>query len=59
MFAGMISSMSKWNPTVALEIPLKRKATESKGKLIWADELDHRYVRVRKTMLEQISLKPS
>ena len=52
----MISSLLKWNPTVALEIPLIRKATAAKGKFIWTDELDQEYVRVRKTMLEQISL---
>ena len=35
-----------------------RKATASKGNSIWTDELDHDNVRVRKTMLTQISLTP-
>ena len=39
VFAGMISSLQRWNPTVALEIPLLRKATASKSRFIWSDEL--------------------
>ena len=33
VFSGMLSSLQRWNPTVALEIPLIRKATASKGRL--------------------------
>ena len=54
----MLSSLSKWNPTVALEIPLIRKATAVKGKFIWTDVMDQEYNTVRKTTLEQISLTP-
>ena len=39
VFAGMISSLQRWNPTVALEIPLLRKATASKSRFIWSDEM--------------------
>ena len=46
--------MSKWNPTVALEIPLIRKATAANGKLIWTDKMEKDYKTVRNTMLEQI-----
>ena len=35
-----------------------RKAIPSKGKFIWTSELDREYVRVRKTILEQMSLTP-
>ena len=46
------------NPTVALEIPLIRKATASKGRFIWSDEMQKEYESVRETMLEQIRLTP-
>ena len=45
VFSGMLSSLSKWNPSVALEIPLIRKAT---------DAMEQEYNTVRKTMLAQI-----
>ena len=31
LFAGMISSLLKWNSTISLEIPLIRMATASKS----------------------------
>ena len=31
VFSGMLSSLQCWSPTIALEIPLIRKATASKG----------------------------
>ena len=34
IFNGMLSSLSRWNPTVALEIPMIRKTTASKGKFV-------------------------
>ena len=40
VFSGMLSSLSKWNPTVSLEIPLIRKATADKGKFVWTDKID-------------------
>ena len=51
-------SLSRWNPTVALEIPMIRKTTASKGKFVWTDKMDQEYGIVRKTMLEQIQLTP-
>ena len=48
----------KWNPTVALEIPLIRKATDFKGKFVWMDEMNREYNVLRKAMLEQIQLTP-
>ena len=56
VFTGMVSCLLKWNPTEALEIPLIRKATASKGKFIRTDELEREYVTVWKTMLEKICL---
>ena len=58
IFSGMLSSLSKWNPTVNLEIPLIRKETASKGKFMWNDEMDKEYEKVRKTLLSQIRLTP-
>ena len=58
IFSGMLSSLSTWNPTVALEIPMIRKTTASEGKFVWTDEMDREYEAVRKTMLEQIQLTP-
>ena len=52
IFSGMLSSLSTWNPTVALEIPMIRKTTASEGKFVWTDEMDREYEAVRKTMLE-------
>ena len=54
----MLSSLAKWNPTVALEIPLIRKAMASKGKFFWNNEMDQEYNVVRKSMLEQVQLTP-
>ena len=51
LFSGMLSSLQRWNPTVALEIPLIRKATASKGRFIWSDEMQREYESIRKTML--------
>ena len=39
----MLSFLAKWNPIVNLEIPLIRKETDSKGKIIWNDEMDKEY----------------
>ena len=39
-----------------MKIPLIRKATASKGKFIWPDDLEREYIRVRTTIPEQISL---
>ena len=50
----MLSSLSKWNLTVALEIPLMRKATAAKGRFVWTDAMKQEYNTVRKTMLAQI-----
>ena len=58
VFAGMISSLSKWNPTISFEIPLIRKSTASKSKFVWTDDMEKEYVTVRKTMIEQICLTP-
>ena len=54
----MLSSLSKWNPVAALEIPLLRKSTAAKGKCVWTDKMDQEYNKVRKTILEQIQLTP-
>ena len=54
----MLSSLQRWNPTIALEIPLIRKATASKGRFIWSDEMQKEYEVVRETMLGQIQLTP-
>ena len=54
VFSGMLSSLSKWNPTVALEIPLIRKATAAKGRFVWTDAMEQEYNTVRKIMLAQI-----
>ena len=54
----MLLSLSKWNSTVALEIPLIRKGTVAKGKFIWTNEMEKEYNTVRNTILEQISLTP-
>ena len=35
-----ISSLSKWNPTDALDIPMIRKVPASKSKFILTDELE-------------------
>ena len=56
VFSGMLSSLQCWSPTIALEIPLIRKATASKGRFIWSDEMQREYEVVRETMLEQIQL---
>ena len=59
MFSGMLSSLQRWTPTIALKNPLKRKATASKGRFIWSDEMQKEYEVVRETtMLEQIQLTP-
>ena len=58
IFSGMLSSLSKWSPTVAMEIPLIRKATASKGKFIWINEMEKEYEVVRKIVFEQIQLTP-
>ena len=44
----MLSSLSKWNPTVAPEIPLIRKAMAAKGRFIWTDAMEQEYKTVRK-----------
>ena len=41
-------NLSKWNPTVALEIPLIRKAMAAKGRFIWTDAMEQEYKTVRK-----------
>ena len=43
VYAGMISSSIRWNPIVALEIPLIRKACASKGRFIWSDEMQREW----------------
>ena len=43
---------------MALEIPLIRKATASKSRFIWSDELQKEWEITRKIMLEQIQLTP-
>ena len=58
VFSGMLSSLQRWNPTIALEIPLIRKASVSKGRFIWTDDMLNEYEVVRETMLEQIQLTP-
>ena len=58
VFSGMLLSLSKWNSTVALEIPLISKGTAAKGKFIWTNEMEKEYNTVRNTILEQISLTP-
>ena len=58
VFLGMLSSLSKWNPTVAPEIPLITKATAAKGRFIWTDAMGQEYNTVRKTMLTEIKLTP-
>ena len=47
MFIGILSNLQRWNPTIALEIPLIRKATASKGRFIWSDEMQKEYKVVR------------
>ena len=47
VFSGMLSSLHHWNPTIALEIPLIKKATVSKGRFIWSDEMQKEYKVVR------------
>ena len=37
VFAGMITSILKWDPTISLEILLIRKATASKSNFVWTD----------------------
>ena len=39
----MLLSLSKWNSTVALEIPLIRKGTAAKVKFIWTNEMEKEY----------------
>ena len=39
VFSGMLSSLQRWNPTIALEISLIRKATVLKGRFIWTDDM--------------------
>ena len=39
----MLTSFTKWNPIVALEIPLIKKATAAKGKFVWTDEMEKVY----------------
>ena len=51
-------SLAKWNPTVALEIPLIRKATAARGKFVWTDEMEREYNIVTDTMLAQTQLTP-
>ena len=43
---------------MALEIPLIRKSTASKGRFIWSDEMQREWEVTRKIMLEQIQLTP-
>ena len=54
----MLSSLFKWNPTVALDIPLNRKATAAKGRFVWTDAMEQEYNKMRKTMLTLIKLTP-
>ena len=57
-FSGILLSLAKWNPTVALEIPLIRKTTSVKGRFVWMDEMEREYNIARETMLAQIQLTP-
>ena len=50
VFRGKLSSLVKWKPTIALEIPLIRKAIASKGCFIWTDEKQKEYEVVKRTM---------
>ena len=43
MFIGILSNLQRWNPTIALEIPLINEATASKGRFIWLDEMQNEY----------------
>ena len=40
VICGMLSSLKIWNPSLPLNLSMLRKATASKGKIIWNEGLE-------------------
>ena len=62
VMCGMLSSLQIWNPNLPLNLSMLRKATASKGKLIWNEVLEEEYnnaMEIRKTRINLSSYDPT
>ena len=55
---GMLSSLQAWNPSLPLNLSMLRKATATKGKVIWTNELEVEYQNAVDIMKTRIELSP-
>ena len=46
----MLSSLEIWNPSLPLNLSMLRKASGSKGKVTWNEELEEEYKNVMNIM---------
>ena len=58
VFCGMLASLQNWNPSLPINIPMLRKATGSRLKVEWNEELEAEYQAGIKIMKNQIKLSP-
>ena len=58
VLCGMLSSLRIWNPSLPLHLSMLRKATASKEKIIWNDELEAEYNNAIDIMRTRIRLSP-
>ena len=54
----MLSSLQIWNPSLPLNLSVFKKATESKGKIIWNEELEAEYNNAIDILRTRIRLSP-
>ena len=55
---GSMSSLQIWNPSFLLNLSMLRKASGSKGKVTWNEELEEEYKNVMNIMQTRIRLSP-
>ena len=55
----MLSSLQIWNPSIPLNLSMRRKACASKGKVKWNNDLEEEYQNVMNIMQTSIRLSPN
>ena len=58
VMCGMLSSLQVWNPSLPLNLYMLRKATASKSKITWNEELEEEYNNAMEIIKTRIRLSP-
>ena len=58
VLCGMLSLLQIWNPSLPLNLSVLRKATATKAKVTWTDELEVEYQNAVDIMKTRIKLSP-